>query len=178
MKKFRLLLLDANVVIEIAKQGLWEQLVDRCDIHLAQTVLDESQFYDDDEGNRHYIDLSSYVSANRISVFDLEASQMKQFCDHFDSVYLEKLDAGEAESLAYLFKQTEECKICSADKIVFRVLGGLNRPDQAISLDEVLGQIGLGRRLGSEFTKAYRENWTQKGFQEGFTGIGIRRPKR
>ena len=178
MKKFRLLLLDANVVIEIAKQGLWEQVVAKCDIHLARTVLDESQFYDDDEGNRHYIDLSPYVSANSISVFDLEVSQMRKFCEHFDSIFLEKLDPGEAESLAYLFTQTEECKICSADKIVFRVLGGLNRPDQGISLDEVLGQIGLGRRLGSEFTKAHREKWTQKGFQEGFTGIGIRRPER
>ena len=175
MKKFRLLLLDANVVIEIARQGLWEQMVAKCDIHLAQTVLDESQFYADDQGNRHYIDLTSYVSAKSITLFDLKPSQMQAFCGHFDSVYLEKLDPGEAESLAYLFTQSDECKICSADKIVFRVLGSLNRPDQGVSLDEILGQIGLGRRLEREFTKAYKEEWTQKGFQEGLTGLGIHR---
>ena len=176
MKKFRLLLLDANVVIEISRQGLWDQVIARCDIHLAQTVLDESQFYDDDQGERHYIDLTSYITAKSIAVFDLTPSQMNGFRAQFDPVYFEKLDPGETESLAYLLDQSDKCMICSADKIVYRVLGGLDRPDQGISLDEVLSQIGLGRRLGREFTRAYKEEWTQKGFQEGFTGIGIHRP--
>ena len=177
MKKFRLLLLDANVVIEISRQGLWDQTIARCDIHLARTVLDEAQFYDDDQGGRHYIDLTSYISAESIAVFDLTPSQMDGFRARFDPVYFEKLDPGETESLAYLLDQSDECMICSADKIVYRVLGCLNRPDQGVSLDEVLGQIGLGRKLGREFTKAYKEEWIKKGFQEGLTGIGIRPPR-
>ncbi len=174
MKKFRLLLLDANVVIEISRQGLWDQMTARCDIHLAQTVVDEAQFYDDNQGDRHYIDLRSYITDKSITVFDLTPSQMSGFRARFDPVYFEKLDPGETESLAYLLDQSDECKICSADKIVYRVLGCLNRPDQGVSLDEVLGQVGLGRNLEWEFTKAYKEEWTKKGFQEGLTGIGIR----
>jgi hypothetical protein len=177
VKKFRLLLLDANVVIEISRQGLWDQMVARCDIHLAQTVLDESQFYDDDQGGRHYIDLTSYITAKSIAVFDLTPSQMNGFQARFDPVYFEKLDPGETESLAYLLDQSDECMICSADKIVYRVLGCLNRSDQGVSLDEVLGQIGLGCKLGREFTKAYKEEWTKKGFQEGLAGLGIRPPR-
>ena len=177
VKKFRLLLLDANVVIEISRQGLWDQVVARCEIHLAQTVLDESQFFDDDQGERHYIDLAPYVSAKSINVFNLTPSQLNGFRARFDPVYFEKLDPGETESLAYLLEQSGDCQICSADKIIFRVLGCLGRPDQGVSLDEVLGQIGLGRRLGREFSKAYREEWTKKGFQEGLTGLGIRPPK-
>jgi hypothetical protein len=99
---------------------------------------------------------------------------MDGFLGQFDPVYLEKLDPGEAESLAYLLGESDECRLCSADKIVYRVLGGLRRPDQGVSLDEVLEQIGLGRKLENEFTKAYREEWTKKGFQESLTGIGLR----
>ena len=178
MKKFRLLLLDANVVIEIARHGLWDQMVARCDVHLAQTVLDEAQFYEDDQGDKHYIDLAPFISANAITVFNLTPSQTAGFRAQFDPVYFEKLDPGETESLAYLLSQSDEYRICSADKIIYRVLGCLSRPDQGVSLDEVLGQIGLGRKLGREFTRAYREEWTKKGFQEGLAGIGLRLPKK
>lgn len=174
MKKFRLLLLDANVVIEISRHGLWDQVAARCEIHLAQTVLDEAQFYDDDEGDRHYIDLAPYIAAKAITVFDLTPSQLDGFRARFGPVYFEKLDPGETESLAYLLEQSEECQICSADKIIYRVLGCLSRPHQGVSLDEVLGRIGLGRRLAREFTKSYREEWTKKGFQEGLAGLGMR----
>jgi hypothetical protein len=177
VKKFRLLLLDANVVIEISRHGLWDLVVAKCDIHLAQTVLDEAQFYDDDEGNRYYIDLSACVAAETITVVDPLPSQMAAFQAQFDPIYVEKLDPGETASLVYLLSEPEECQICSADKIVYRVLGCLGRPDQGVSLDEVLGQIGLGRKLEREFTKAYREEWTKKGFQEGLTGLGLRRTK-
>ena len=177
MKKFKLLLLDANVVIEISRQGLWDQMVAKCDIHLAQTVLDEAQFYDDNQGDRQYIDLASYVSAKSITVFNLTPSQLAGFRARFDPVYFEKLDPGETESLAYLLDQSDECRICSADKIVYRVIGCLSRPDQGVSLAEVLAQIGLGRKLEREFTKVYREEWTKKGFQEGLTGLGLRPPR-
>lgn len=177
MKKSSLLLLDANVVIEISRQGLWDQITARCDIHLSRTVLDESQFYDDDQGERHYIDLTPYISSQRIALFDLTPSRLGGFLARFDPVYLEKLDPGETESLAYLLDQSDECMICSADKIVYRVLGCLSRPDQGVSLEEVLGQVGLGRELEREFTNAYKEEWTRKGFQEGLAGLGLRPPR-
>jgi hypothetical protein len=177
MKKFKLLLLDANVVIELSRHGLWDQLVARCDIHLAQTVLDEAHFYVDDQGDRQNIDLASHISANAITVFNLTPSQMDSFREQFGPPYLEKLDPGETESLAHLLNESDKYSICSADKIVYRVLGCLSRPDQGVSLEEVLAQVGMGRKLEAQFTKAYREEWTKKGFQEGLTGLGVHRPK-
>lgn len=177
MKKFSLLLLDANVVIEIFRQGLWDQVAARCDIRLSRTVLDESQFYDDDQGERHYIDLASHISAERITIFDLTPSQLRGFLAQFSPVYLEKLDPGEAESLAYLLDQPDDCMICSADKIVYRVLGCLSRSEQGVALEEVLGQLGLSRKLEREFTRAYKDQWTSKGFQEGLTRLGLHPPK-
>lgn len=174
MKKFRLLLLDANIVIEISRHGLWDQIVARCDIHLARSVIDEAHFFVDANGDRQPIDLTACFDAGSITVFDLTPSDLVEPRAKFDPVYFEKLDPGETESLAYLLRQSDDCQICSADKIVYRVLGNLRRAAQGVSLEEVLNQIGLGRRLTREFSRDYREQWTQKGFQEGLGGIGVR----
>ncbi len=40
MKKFRLLLLDAGIVIEVFRLGKWDQLLDACDIYLARTITE------------------------------------------------------------------------------------------------------------------------------------------
>ena len=176
MKKFKLLLLDANVVIEISRHGIWGQITSQCEIHLACTVIDESQFYEDDKGNRHYLDLTPQINSKTITVFDLTTSQIDGFRNKFDPIYFEKLDTGETESLAYLLDKSDECQICSADKIVYRILGNLQRSEQGVSLEEVLAQIGLGRKLSREFTREYREEWTKKGFQEKLCGMGLRGP--
>jgi hypothetical protein len=172
MKKFRLLLLDANVVIELFRQGIWTKLIEVCDVHLSRTVVGEAHFFADDDGNRHDFDLGPDMASGKITVFDVFPSELVSFRSHFDPTYLERLDPGEAESLAFLLNSTEKYLICSADKIVFRVLGNLNRPDQGVSLEEVLFGTGLGRSLRHLFTRDYREKWTRIGSQEGLRGMG------
>ncbi len=39
LKTFNLLLLDANVVIELFRKGLRDKLLTFCDVHLARTVV-------------------------------------------------------------------------------------------------------------------------------------------
>ena len=53
------------------------------------------------------------------------------------------VDAGEAESLAFLVHQNDDYRISSGDAIVYKVLGNLNLGDQGISLEEILGTCGL-----------------------------------
>jgi len=172
-KKFRLLLLDANIVIELFRQGIWERLIEVCDVHLAGTIVSsEAHFYEDDQGVRVDFDLREYCEAERISVFDVTPSALTAFRAEFDPTYLEKLDPGETESLACLMNSKDPWLICSADKIVYRVLGNLNRGEQGISLEEVLQKTGLGRQLSWKFTRAFRERWTRTGFQERLGGTG------
>lgn len=173
MKRLSLLLLDANVVIHLFELGLWDKVIEHCDVHLARTVADdECRFYEDDDGQRTDIDLSLDVSARRVTIVEMQQADMNVFLSQFDPVYLEKLDPGEAESLAYLLKTSEETLFCSADKIVFRVLGNLTRSHQGISLEEVLNRIGHSRRLKTQYSKKYREDWSNKGFGEGLCGTG------
>jgi len=175
VKKLRLLLLDANVVIEISRHALWDPVVDRCEIHLARTVIDEAVYFLDDDGFQRGIDLRPYIEAGSIKVFDLVPSDLETLRSRFDPTYFEKLDPGETESLAYLLQQHEmSCMISSTDKIVYRILGNLNRAEQGISLEEILKRIGLGRALSREFSRDYRRQWTQRGFEDGLAGMGWR----
>lgn len=66
----------------------------------------------------------------------------------------------------------EQCLICLADKIVFRILGNLKRGYQGVSLEEVLQRVGIGIDLPWQFTKRFQEEWTRRGFAEGLGGIG------
>ncbi len=68
------------------------------------------------------IDLSDLITAGAITVFDVSVSDLKTFRDQFDLLYLGDLDDGEAESLAYLVRQSHELLISSGDAIVYRVL--------------------------------------------------------
>lgn len=172
MKKLRLLLLDANVIIELFRRGIWDTIVERCEIVLAQSVVDESQFYDTDIGERKYIDLADYIRKNKISVFNVSISQLVQFKKQFDASYFERLDPGECESLAFLCLSAEPYNICSADAIVYRILGNLNRSEQGISLEEVLGSVGMGYTLSRQFTKIFRLANTKRGQQDSVQDKG------
>jgi len=175
MKKSRLLLFDANVVILLFRLGIWEPVVGRCEILLSRTVAEtEADFYVTDDGERHEIDLGPCVEAGQVRLIDVSPSELASFRGQFDAEYFERLDAGETESLIYILKAPEPCLICSADKVVYRVLGNLRRSEAGVSLKEVLASIGLGRSLPHEFSKAYREKWTQKGFQESMWDRGLR----
>lgn len=137
---------------------------------LAQTVVDEVQFYQTDTGSE-YVDWDHWKSKCSMRVESLPAADIQAYCAKFGPGYYEKLDPGEAEALA-LLAQDDESKICSADKIVWRVLGNTNATERGISLEEILTKSGLTKSLPLHFTKAFREEWCRKGFQERLMGRG------
>ena len=174
MKRFKLLLLDANVVIYLFEVGLWDKLVERCEVLLSRIVAErEAQFFEKDDGEKVYFDLQPYIADKRVAIVDTSVADIKAFRDLFDPVYLSRLDDGESESLAYLITSPEKCLICSADAIVFRFLALLDRIEQGLSLEEILGSIGLGRSMPWEFSKQYRERWTQVGARHKIQGQGL-----
>ncbi len=177
-KKLAFLLIDANIIIEAFRLGVWDALVSRCDIYFPEVMLAEALYYTDPADTRHRIDLDPYCESGQIAVLTVELSATKAFLDCFDPSYRDTLHEGEADALAFLFQEDENWKFCSADKIVFRVLGNAKRADQGLSLEEVLDTIGLGRAVAKQFTRAFRKKWTQQGFEEALAGTGLLMPRR
>ena len=167
MPKLKLLILDANVVIYLFENGLWQPILAQCEIHLSRIVADdEVRYYHGKEADK-VIDLSDEVTKGRVHLFDLSPSDLKQFVDQFDPLYLDRLDPGESESLAFLVLTKEEYLISSGDAIVYRVLGNLNRGHQGISMEEVLQKLGLTRsKIPRQYSKQFRESYTNEGEQD------------
>lgn len=173
MKRLSFLLLDANVVIYLFELGIWDRLVAECDIHLSRTVIQETQFFMRD-GLRHDIDLSPFEADGRIRVFEVAINDLLAFRQNFDPSYLERLDPGETEALIFALNAKVDCLLCSADQIVFRVLGAMDRSELGVSLEEVLQKIGMTRPLKRQFKKAFREAVSGEGFRDSLHGRGTR----
>lgn len=61
----------------------------------------------------------------------------------------------------------------AADGAVFRVLGLLGKGEQGISLEEILKEVGLHKKVEWEYTKKFREKHTRMGQQDSIQGHGI-----
>ena len=175
MKRFPCLVLDANIVIFLFQHGLWNAVVERCELILSETVVDEADFFVDDKDVEHRIDLQPDIDAGRIRVISISASDIASFRGKFDPLYVQKLDDGETESLVFSLQEGEPCRLCSSDAIVFKVLSLMDRSEQGVSLEEVLQSIGLARQLSRQFTKAFREENRARGLQDRLAGMGLRR---
>ena len=172
MPKLHLLLVDAVVVIHLHELGLWEPLLKLCDVHLSRGIVAEAHFYTDADGVSHTIDLNKYEAGKQIVVHEVSLAETEPLRKQFGQDILEKLDPGEAELLAILYNNSfDEYKICSADKIVFRVLGALRLSEQGVSLEEVFRTVGITHAVGQAYSKKYREQYSRKGFEEGITGL-------
>ena len=174
MPKLKLLILDAGVVIYLHELGLWEQVRDQCDVHLSRIVAEKEVLFEpgDEDGYGQDIDLSPDIKNNKVQVFDVTVTELKEFREQFDPLYLGELDDGEAESLAYMMKQPQDFIISSGDHIVYRVLGNLGQAEQGLSLEEILQKIGLGRKLDWQYSKAFREKYTTDGETAMIQGRG------
>lgn len=173
MAKPGLVLLDANVIIYLFEIRAWDLLVSKCNVVLARTVLGEVDFYIDASGVQHRIDLQPYEDDKQFSVVDVLPSELDAFRNTFSTEYLEKLDPGETESLVYLLANRTHPGfqfLCSSDKIVFRVLGAKLLSEYGISLEELLKQLGIGRKVAYQFAKEFRDKSTKQGLEEGLQG--------
>jgi hypothetical protein len=160
MKKFQFLLLDAGPIIELFELGIWEKILDVCDITTSQTIIEEAKYFSGENEDRQ-INLEYYK--NRIHILDITSSQAESFLNQFIQEYQSDIHAGEKEILTFLNRVSSEWLLCSADSAVFRVLGLLGKSDQGISLEEILEKTGLTRKLEWRFTKKFREKFTQIG---------------
>ena len=175
MPKLKLLILDAGVVIRLHESGLWNTILGHCEVYLSRIVAEKEILYQKGDEYDEDIDLSPDIDSDRIRIFDVELNDLRAFRGQFDSVYFGDLDDGEAESLAYMMKQSGDFLISSGDAIVYRILGNLGRTEQGISLEEILQKIGLGRSLEWPYSKAFREKYSKDGEEDMIRGRGRKR---
>lgn len=173
MTKSKLLFLDANIIIELMRRGIWEVFLERCNVYLAESVVGEVHTTPTSFGIGNAIDLHAAATQGRLTIVSAAISETKAFQTGFTKEYVDKFDPGELESLTILCDSKHDSfQICSADAIVYKTLGLLGRREQAASLAIILKSIGLEQRLDHQYQEAYMNKHLDSGFQDHLGGFG------
>ena len=157
--------------------GLWERLIERCDVVIARTVAEEA-VHTGQCDCLNYIDFpfEEADEQGRIKIIDMPLPAIRSFLRDSNIGMRYAIDPGEAETLAFLSNSSENFILCTADGPVFSALGFLDKGESGISLEELLQKSGLlaSHTLEWRFSKKFREKYTRIGQVDSLQGRGLR----
>jgi len=137
MKK--LLLLDANVIIDLHALGLFEKIAKTYDVHVTRTVFGESISFKK-KGQPQKIDIRDKVmvidnvSVDSLNTVRTEAKEARL-----------TIDPGELESIAFLSNTEEEIAFCTCDKAAMTLVSYMELEKRSISVEQAAKVAGLRR---------------------------------
>ncbi len=133
MKK--LVLLDADVIIDLHALGLFERILNGYEVQVTKTVLGEAREFKSG-GKRTKIDIRDRIRViEGIGVDHLKAIQREARDARLG------IDPGELESIAYL-TINEEIIFCTCDKAAIKLISFVNLEERSISIEKALRNIG------------------------------------
>lgn len=114
-----IVLLDADVIIDLHRLGIWEQIVKRNQVKISSIILrQEVYFYEDEQGKRHNIDLLKDAGI-KFQELSIEVTIMRDFIKQFDRNIQEELHPGELEALSIIQDDKGLC-FCDERQVLFR----------------------------------------------------------
>jgi hypothetical protein len=171
VQKPKLLLLDADVVIEAHKLGAWEALKKAFSIAVPATIVREARYFTSSEG-RQGINLQREIDAGEITCIDATASEILATFENFDPVFMQGIDDGEKEGIAIIrFEKSEDCVFCTGDTNAVEAIGMLALDNRSVSFETVLqmAKVTVTRVRPSMTIKAHADH-VQKGRVRRITG--------
>jgi len=151
----KLLLLDADVVIDLHTLGLFGKISKGYDVCLTRTVFEEARYYKKD-GAKIEINIKDAAIIEDVDLESLKKAQREA------REAMLAIDPGEATSIAYLI-QTEELIFCTCDQAAIKLVSYMELEQKSISLEKALRNIGYHkknlypRHLEKTFKEAVKE---------------------
>lgn len=174
----RLLLLDANAVFAAFRYGAWAGLCAAYEVVVPTTVVrHEALFYVSREtGRRVELDLAGDVREGRIFEVTASTEEIARLRARFDASFRLRLDAGEAEALAYLVGHADEdVRFVSSDASALEAVAMLGMADHALCLSDALQLCGLSRALPRQHGPDFFREHISVGRRRFVTGEGLAR---
>jgi hypothetical protein len=137
MKK--LLLLDANVIIDLHALGLFEKIAKTYDVHVTRTVFGEAKSFKR-EGRKQKINISDKVTV----IDDVGLDSLNSVRSEAKEARL-GIDPGELESIACLSNTEEEIVFCTCDKAAITLISYIELEKRSISVEQAAKIAGLRR---------------------------------
>lgn len=173
--KRRCILADANIVIKAHELGVWEPLCRAFRIAVPSTVVGEAYKYHLPGHEQEFeIDLVKLGERGEVERCEATVQQIASVLEHFDPVFRQRMDPGEAETLAVLIaRPNEELLFCTADGPAIRAIAMLDMSHRSISFETALRQRGLSRWVPRQLSESFFRSQLEKGKQNRITGEGL-----
>jgi hypothetical protein len=168
-----LILLDADVIIDLHRFNVWDLIVKRNKVYISSIILrHEVYFYEDNKGLRHNIDLMKDAGF-KFSEISASVEELINFSQQFDRVLEEELHDGEKEALKIL-QDHGEILFCTCDKAAIKAIALLGKREQGISFEKLLKSSGLTKRLEFKHTENFFRKYLDEGSIMRIQRIGIK----
>ena len=151
MKK--LLLLDADVIMDLHTLGLFEKITKAYEVSVTRTVVDEAQYFKRG-GNKHKIDIGGSVTV----IDDVDIESLKEIQVEAKESQL-GIDPGELESIAYLSTVEEKVTFCTCDKAAIKLISYMKLETKSISVEKAVKEAGYHEKnlFPRHFEKMFKE---------------------
>jgi hypothetical protein len=172
-----LLLLDADVVIDLHRFGIWDRITKAHQVYIPSIILHrEAYYYVDTSGRQYPICLNDQIGKT-IQEIACSAEELLSFSENFDSAFQTEIHDGEKEALILLSKE-ERFRFCTCDKSAIKSLALLGLTDRGISFERLMKASGLAsRELEYKQTEDYFRRWAREGSIMKIQGRGIKQVK-
>lgn len=158
----RIVLLDADVIIDLHKFGTWDKIAKQNEILIPSTILRiEVYYYEDEFGFKHSIDLSK-EAGDTFAEISVTAQEIFNFKRKFERFIEEELDPGETEALKILNDRTD-CYFSTCDKAAIKVIALLGKREQGLSFEKLLQSSGITKNLEKKHTEQYFRKYLDEG---------------
>ena len=146
MKK--LLLLDADVIMDLHTLDLFDRIIKTYDVHVTRTVLGEARYFKK-EGRREKISI-----ADKVTVVDVEPESLNRVRIEAREAQL-GIDPGELESIAYLNTTEEDLLFSTCDKAAITLFSYMELETKSISVEKAVR--GAGHHTKNLYPRHYEK---------------------
>ncbi|MEA3361598.1 MAG: hypothetical protein U9R17_19615 [Thermodesulfobacteriota bacterium] len=132
----KLLLLDADVIIDLHTLGLFEKISRAYDVYVTQEVYEEATYFKKG-GSKNPINIADRV----IVIKDVDLEGLEKVEKEKKEARL-VIDPGESTSIAYINQTKEKMIFCSCDKAAMKPISYMELEKKSISLEKALRSAG------------------------------------
>lgn len=153
----KLLLLDADVIIDLHSLVLFEKISRAYDVYVTQEVYEEATYFKKG-GSKNPINIADRV----IVIKDVAFEGLEKVEKEAKEARL-VIDPGESTSIAYINQTEDKMTFCSCDKAAIKLISYMELEQKSISLEKALRNAGYHekklypRHLEKTFKTAVKE---------------------
>ena len=153
----RSLLLDADVVIDLHRLELYEQISGPYDIKVTREVFGEVKYFR--RGNTKVpIDISQKVTI----IEEVDVDCLRIVWEEAGKAKL-SVNPGEATLIAYLLRGEEDILLCLLDGAAIKLIAYMNLEVKSISLEKAFQDVGHRPRLYQKHSESKFRDFIKQG---------------